>query len=251
LVGVLAVVACGCRIAFDEVSVGATDAPSIDVLLGHDEDNDGISDVDDYCPHVPSATNVDTDGDRVGDVCDREPMLARQQWTLFSPMMGSVAIADGPAGAWTANADDWSYIDAPEQAQLLRAGMIADVDVWVGIDVEAIGTGGVQAAIIINGTTTPYWYGELFDGGTTARLSITEYDGSTYTAKASTPTGGLFPLGRIDLHLAARPGASFTLSDGTLTTTYATPGYAGDNLLIFAFGNHSGRVRYLAIVTSQ
>lgn len=37
-----------------------------------DDDNDGILDVDDNCPNVANADQLDTDGDGIGDVCDTD-----------------------------------------------------------------------------------------------------------------------------------------------------------------------------------
>jgi hypothetical protein len=256
VVGVLAVLACGCRFAFDDVTTDAprVDTLDIDVLLGHDEDGDGVIDSEDFCPHIADTLNADIDGDGVGDVCDREPALARQQWKLFAPMTAPTLPGIAPtAGAWTMNADDWSYVDAASQVQLIRdAGPVGDVDAWVGIDVESLGTGGIQAAIILNGTNVPYWYGELYDdtsGG--ARVSIAEFTGSTYTARTQMPYGGEFPLGPNDLYLSATVGGSHTLQVGSVMTTFATPTHTAQRYMIFAFGHHNGRVRYLAIITSQ
>lgn len=249
-VGVLAVVASACgRIGFDTSPDGAVTRDSVH---GHDEDDDGLADTDDFCPHVADTTNADTDGDRVGDACDPQPDIARQQWLYFSPMTGPIPWTENPPDAWTINADDWHYDDVSPQTQLLRAGRVEDVDVWVGIDVETLGTGGRQVALIINGAGGVYWYGELYDGGSGARLSITEFDGSgDYFARTTTPAGPEFPIGPVELQLSARPGASFTLRSGALMTTYATPSYTGNELVILAFGNHSGRVRYIAIIASQ
>jgi hypothetical protein len=250
---VVVVVASACRYRFDEVTLDATGDVSADVLLGHDEDGDGITDSADFCPHIADTMNDDSDGDGVGDVCDIEPTMARQTWELFAPMTGSLPLAVGPAGGWTMNVDDWHYSDGSSEAQLIRDGGIGGVDAWVGFDVEAVGTGGVQAAIITNGMSVPYWYGEVFDDGTNgARISIAEFDGNTYSARTQRTLGGPFPLGANDLYLSATIGGSYTLRLGsTFMTTYSTPSYAGQRYLMFSFGNHSGRVRYVAIVTSQ
>lgn len=253
--GVLAVLASGCRVNFGSQpdangNVDAVDAAA-DALLGHDEDGDGIPDTADFCPHIPEAANLDSDGDLVGDVCDRNSASAKQSWLLFSPMGALPGFQVGPTGAWTMNGDDWHYDDVASQSQLIRDGLVRDVDVWVGFDVETLGTGGIQAAIVINGSA-PYWYAELFDGGQgNSRLSITEYDGSNFIARASMVTGATFPTGRTDLYLSTRGAISFTAISGPDMVTYLTPAYAGDQFLDIAFGNHSGRVRYVAIVTSQ
>jgi hypothetical protein len=255
LVGVLAVVASGCRFHFDEVASDATIGDvRFDLSLVHDEDSDGIPDGSDTCPMAPDATNADGDGDGVGDICDSEPTVSRQQWALFSAMTdASVPFAAGPAGAWTMNSDDWHYNNVePVQAQLIRTKLTTDVDIWVGIEVEQLGSNGAQAAIVINGTNTPYYYGEIFDGGTGARVQVIQSDGSSYLALDSTPLGTSFPLGRTDIYVAARTaGPSFTIGARGQAASAAAPGYGGDMLLILAFSRHSGRVRYIGVVESQ
>ena len=54
------------------------------ICSGHDEDNDGVADSCDVCPHVAD-TQVDGDGDTVGDACDPEPAIARQSIVFFDP----------------------------------------------------------------------------------------------------------------------------------------------------------------------
>lgn len=259
---VVAVVACGCgRIAFEPVGDdggGGTitgDGTTGDVAqLAHDEDSDGIPDTIDTCPMTPDATNADADGDGVGDICDSDPTIARQHWLLFESMShDTLPFLDGPTGAWTRDPDDWHYADStPQQAQLLRGGTYGNLDLWVGLDVEQLGTGGVQAAIIINGTNLPYYYGELFDGGSGAKLQIIRYDGSSFIAVASTPIGGGFPLGRTDIYFAARTSpTSFTIAARGQAASNAATSYVGDTLLLLGLGHHSGRVLYVGIVELQ
>lgn len=228
-----------------------SDTPTGDVLLGHNEDGDGFPDSIDKCPHVASATNADGDNDGVGDACDPEPTNGRQSWTLFAPMTSALTIAMQPANAWTLNADDYSYADVTNPSQIIYQGTISDIDVWVGFDVEAIGTPGIQAAIITNGMMVPYWYGELYDGGMGARISISEYDGTNYLARTQTAAGATFPLGAHDMYMTARVGGFYELRLDGLTTTFNTPAFTEQRNIIFAFGNNSGRVRYIAIVSSQ
>jgi hypothetical protein len=66
-----------------------------------------------------------------------------------------------------------------------------------------------------------------------------------------TPAGATFPLGSNELYLSARVGGTYTLRMGALVTSYDTPAFTQQKFIIFAFGNLSGRVRYLAIVSSQ
>ena len=231
------------------------DGAMIDVLLGHDEDSDGFPDTSDVCPHIPDLMQLDNDGDMVGDACDPQPTMANQSWQLFAPLtMGNIGFAR--SGDWTLNADDWSFVDQTNPNQLIRTNpAVANVDIWVGVTVDSLATGGRQAAIVIhNGAGNPYFYGELYESGT-ARVNLMEYDGASFFVRDSQVFGGTMPLGYTQLYLRARTGADFFFEAntpaGTFQATFATPSYAGAMNTIFAFGNNTGRVHYIAIVTTQ
>lgn len=92
LAALVVVGACG-RVEFDTVVDGrpvdnATGdyAAACDVIT-HDEDGDLRDDRCDLCPHVPDPPQLDGDGDQVGDACDPEPAIARQQLVLFDPFV--------------------------------------------------------------------------------------------------------------------------------------------------------------------
>lgn len=254
----LAVLASGCgRVAFDaspDAPPGTRDGSGGDgQLLGHDEDGDGIPDPTDLCPHIADVTNADSDGDLVGDVCDPQPQSATQQWLFFTPMMGATPFDAAPASDWTYNTDDWQYAIS-SSATIGHVEMILNVDIWVGLTFEALGGTGRQAAIIIHSGAAPYWYGEIFDSGTNVHAAITEYTGSLYVARSTMNFGASFPLGDATMHYSARSGGPLTLiaetQSGTGTATYNAAYVGGVNLFI-NFGNHAGRVRYVAVVTSQ
>jgi hypothetical protein len=257
---VLAVLASACRWNFgqqpDPVDVGAgTDTliadTTVDMLVGHDEDGDGVLDTDDFCPHVPDTANLDGDGDRVGDVCDANPTLATETWLVFAPMTAPMVPTFANDMEWTPRVDDWQYNDAAGPAQLIRNGVVANIDIWMGFDVLTVGTGGVQAAIVINGTT-PYWYGEIFDGGGgNASLNITEYTGSNYVARSAVSMGAVFPVGPVEMHLSARPGGMFRVEANGSVSSAPIAAYDGDQFIHIGFGNHTGRLRYLALIESQ
>src|SRR5258706_9480027 len=77
----LALGACG-RLWFH----GATDAADVcPMSIGHDEDQDGIDDACDNCPHRANVAQDDGDGDGVGDVCDPDPSSPRERIAFFDP----------------------------------------------------------------------------------------------------------------------------------------------------------------------
>ncbi|MCE2613052.1 thrombospondin type 3 repeat-containing protein [Flavobacteriaceae bacterium D16] len=49
-----------------------TDADGLGDACDDDDDNDGVLDVDDNCPLVANADQADADGDGIGDVCDED-----------------------------------------------------------------------------------------------------------------------------------------------------------------------------------
>jgi hypothetical protein len=71
----------------------------------HDEDHDGLGDVCDPCP--PFTNNTDSDGDGVGDLCDPHPATAGDKIYLFDGF-GKALNTDpkwDPLGTWTVAGD--------------------------------------------------------------------------------------------------------------------------------------------------
>src|SRR5688500_11932982 len=65
----------------------AADArPLIDASPTHDEDGDGVFDVEDVCPGRADPDQLDADGDGVGDACDPHPNLGIDRIAYFSPL---------------------------------------------------------------------------------------------------------------------------------------------------------------------
>jgi hypothetical protein len=254
----LAVVAgCG-RIGFGALSDATAGDSRIDhpALVGHDEDGDGIPDTIDVCPHIADPAQLDSDGDGVGDACDPQPTNPVQSWLLFTPMMpNDMTFGEGPP-EWTSEADDWLHVDDGTTTTLVTSYSLANVDLWVGFDVRAVNAAaGQQVAIVIRGTgNEPYYYGEVFADSTGSRVNVSFYDGTSFSTPASTDMTPTFPLGNLDLHVAARPAATYDVDATTLGTTYSTTFPTPDALagLVFIVGaaNVSVGVRYVAIVQS-
>jgi hypothetical protein len=247
---------CG-RWGFDP-SAGTDDGNNTtsDVMIpiGHDEDGDGVPDVSDFCPHIASQANADSDGDGVGDICDPQPAMGNQHWIAFSPMIGDDGVIETAGSTWTMGADTWDFTMDTIPQNLIRTDPVKDVDVWVGEDITTTtGAGGRQLAIVIRDmANTPYYYGEVFDAGTSTRLHIEYYDGTNYNALTSDAFAGGFPSNTsLDLHLQASAAANtFTFTAAGQSTSAATAGYAGGAFILIATGNCSGRIRYIAIVGS-
>jgi len=91
---VLALVGCG-RIGFG-------------VVVGHDEDGDGIDDGTDNCPNIANPDQLDSDGDGVGDPCDPHPTTPGDHIVLFDGFGGGLPtgwLLQG-AGTWRVEGDD-------------------------------------------------------------------------------------------------------------------------------------------------
>ena len=72
----------------DATDAAMEDGPTADAFVcmggtAHDEDGDGIRDFCDVCPHMADPAQADSDGDRVGNICDPEPTNPRQQIVVF------------------------------------------------------------------------------------------------------------------------------------------------------------------------
>lgn len=187
----------------------------------------------------------------MGDACDSQAGVANR-FLYFDPLTGDSQLQ--ASGIWTMEFDRWLYADDVNPSQLILDTPLTDVDVWVGVDIDTRSVSGVQVALIIRDPGgAPYYYGELFDAGTSPHLSITHFDGSTYNALSVDPIAA-FPSGAITVHLTARGGATPTFdyqllsSTESRTTTSPAPGYTGGGFLLIGFGNNSGAVRYVAIV---
>ncbi|HEU0032286.1 MAG TPA: hypothetical protein VFQ53_16760 [Kofleriaceae bacterium] len=68
----------GCQLVFP------LDGPGEKTTLQHDEDGDGIPDVDDLCPHVNGAAQADGDKDGIGDECDPFPIDGSDEHHFFA-----------------------------------------------------------------------------------------------------------------------------------------------------------------------
>jgi hypothetical protein len=171
--------ACG-RFSFDESGDhdAATSADSrADARpctpTNHDEDADGIDDACDVCPHVPDPEQADTDGDLVGDLCDPEPSVARQQLVMFDPFV-------------TLDTQRWSFdhdehvtndeliLDAVGSGkEIYQPYALAQDWFIIGATAGAAGSGTNLVALIADQFGGDQFYCEIFDDGVKATTMFT------------------------------------------------------------------------------
>lgn len=274
LVPLLAVIGCG-RFGFDAADGGGLDDSRLDVLsdvpsdvvpLGHDEDGDGIRDVDDSCPHLV-ATQTDTDGDTVGDACDPNPFAGGDAIALFATMgAGDQPFTIGDVnddGVWTQLADGLRFDGAlgPDNnlyGHLNLDRTLANVRVALGIDIVAIipgSTSGQNQIAVAVVDQAPLYYIELNQiPGMYDVASITKFDGVNYIQTQAA-----------DLATGMHPGSVFFQTTQVVNTKVAGemswPGepyqgevtdnvYQGASRIEMNLNNVHLEIRYLIIITS-
>lgn len=186
---VVALSACG-RVGFDGVVVDAIVVADADATMcagPNDDDQDGVADECDTCPHLAGAQS-DSDGDGVGDICDPfatateslakfEPFLVPLDatWMSSSPapftVSGSALHVNsaGLGGTWMGYGVD------PARSEVTMRG-----------DVDAVGGGPHQVSIQFGTGTLPgAEYCEYYDGPNPT-FKITRSDGAgTFDTLAS------------------------------------------------------------------
>jgi hypothetical protein len=275
-VSLLALVGCG-RFGFDLAGgsadgdarsdgLSSSDVSFDAVAIGHDEDGDGIRDVDDTCPHLVGA-QVDTDGDKVGDLCDPFPLVAGDSIAAFYTMgpgdqpftLGNV----NDDGVWTQLADAVRFEGTLGGDNNLYGhaefdGTWASVRVAMGIDLQTIVPGSVsnqnQIALSVHAGPPNYYIELNQQPGSFDVASITYYDGTNYSQAQS-----------VDLANGMHPGDLFMQTTQIVNTRVngeiAWPGevyqggvmdtlYQGATRIEMNVNNVHFEIRYLIIITA-
>jgi hypothetical protein len=257
---------CG-RFGFSEVEVSADASDeSIDAgadsPLGHDEDGDGIADIDDLCPFINSKNQLDQDGDGVGDVCDSFPNVANTM-TFYPLLAGGANPASGVSGNWQNRNDEWLMTDLVG-GNFHVNGPTNNTEVFVGFVVESVlynagSDNNHELAVRAESSNNlTYHYGHYFSQGVgKAGVSNNFKDANVAVVGLLNPaqTGAPFQTGRTDLSVRFLGGSKQmvtklvnSLNPAGVTSTSANPALTDQDHFHIDANGVSVRLLYVAIV---
>jgi hypothetical protein len=231
---------------------GITDASTLDVVTGHDEDGDGIIDTSDPCPHVAGDT-TDGDGDGVGDACDPNPGTFGERFLAFSTLQFGDS-AFGSLEGWDQEADAVHYADTG--TTLFFAQPVTNVVIEVGFEIRAlIGAGQHQVAAQIERTAQPFYFVELNENGATRDVGVISYDSTNGYLFLDTSAHNGMHTGRGLLRYGAN-GATHEESivagwtDELYTANAPTPAYTGGTTTRITFNGVDIALLYFVVIQS-
>jgi Thrombospondin type 3 repeat len=266
----LALAGCG-RISFsttDPDSGLADDGSLADVLLGHDEDGDGVPDSSDVCPHI-GGSQVDTDADGVGDDCDPNFGTGLDRIAMFATMVPGdqpFSLLPDSEAVFTPLADA-VRLDGPLGADLNLSGALelpytaGDIRVVVGVDILAIIPGSAsdqnQITLSVYDSAAPSTYfAELNQvPGVFDNAQITFTDGVVYTQiNSANLANGIHP-GPLFMQTTQRSGQGIRFDASWPGEPYSAEVmdalYQGTSLIAMYTNNLHFEIRYLVVITSQ
>lgn len=273
-VALIALAGCG-RLGFEAVAGhdgdgGTGDGPIVDVPsdvvpLGHDEDGDGIRDVDDPCPHL-AGDAADGDGDGVGDLCDPRSGTPGDAIAAFYTMGAgdqpfTVGVDDD--GVWTQLPDALRFTGDQGADNNLFGHMslsraLGSVRVGAAFDITQVFSvpTGVQNQIAIAVHDAPPTYVTEVNqvSGSFSVSSITHFDGTNFTSADSDTLDGGIHTGRLttqSTHIVNTSVRFDTSWPGEAYTEQVNDTvYQGASLIDVYINNLHFDMRYLIIITS-
>ncbi len=256
LVVIAVLVGCG-RVGFDPHD----DATSLPV--GHDEDGDGVRDIDDVCPYLPGS-QLDGDGDRVGDDCDPNPTVPRDTIAVFATMMpGDQPFALFGDGAWTQLADAIEHDGPPDMmdghmsGHLELAMPLADVRIAVGFDILDRVVPGSQWQFAVGVRNGGFVYYTQFNEipAQFARADIVAWDGANFVSYALQDLATGIHTGRVEYQATHRVGTSSQFDAGWPGEPYRLESmegqYQGGDKIDVNTNNLHLQIRYACVITSS
>ena len=219
----------------------------------HDEDQDGVGDACDPCPHVASASpHADQDMDGVGDACDPQPAIAKQAWVLFDPFVTKRAEWTDSSAATFAN-DRMTL--APGYIRLL----VANGELRIATSGQLSNLGALPRQHVIELGEHPdgsYYYAETYQDSEDAYVKITKYNGTTYSGVAGHDLPGGIPVGAFSWVIDESVGAqTIGLAAQYAGVAYprvqaatAAPNLEASGYLMFGTKSMTATYDYVAII---
>lgn len=256
VLGLLALAACG-RVGFDPRG-DATSVP-----IGHDEDGDGVADVEDVCPHLADSQR-DGDGDRVGDACDPNPVDPRDTIARFATMVPG----DQPLTTTLTSANFVQRDDSLELVDLAQSGdahlemplVVGDVRLAIGFDiVDRIDPASQNQFAIALRHAVPFYYVEINESLTEQPMwhyaAITFWNGVEYSSGDARDLATIVHPGAVFFQTTQRVGGGvkFDVSwPGEPYVAEVMDGvYQGGDSVEININNLYVEIRWLIVITSS
>lgn len=230
-------------------------SPGDTTPIGHDEDGDGIPDVDDPCPALAGDM---ADGDGVGDACDPNPTMMGDRIALFSPLTPGTSPFGNSTDTtgWMQEADALHVASMTGAVQIDRAFTRA-TRIEVGFEIVAfIGNTQHQIASGVVGGGATYDFVEINQNGALHDVAIVELSPTNgYTNAGEVDHDGMHAgAGKLQYDAQMAAPRSFSLVGGWTGELYMTsgptPSYTGGTGVSFVVNGVDARLRYVFLVES-
>jgi hypothetical protein len=260
LVTLLGLAACG-RVGFEASELEIPDVPA-----GHDEDGDGVADVDDNCPHLAGA-QTDGDGDGVGDLCDPNPMTPGDVIALFATMQPGdqpfLTNPQDPSASYVQLADALRFdgdlgTDGNLFGNMQFPMTLGNARVALGIDVLEVVAGSVanqnQIALLV-WDQSPNYFVELNQiPGSFDNAEVTLFDGSNFFQTNASDLATGIHTGDLFMQTTQRVGQGVRFEASWPGEPYVAEVmddlYQGAVRVELTTNNMKFEIRYVVVITS-